>query len=763
MPLLLPHRSSFYAIAAWELDNVLLCTDERHWRTAMNDAQLWHGDLLSLVGRPYEAGRVQLELRYIRDPALHPGRMCIQLVAKVRAESEAEAMLLSRELTDDLETYLLPVSNGPEMPYQWRRIADHAQLLVLMDTRDDLLRRMYLNDTHIYEASGGRQIYLPPMLPDTRHAAGWGAIQHHRINSALFQSMMHEEEYVEVRLQLMPWDMPEDVESILQLVVVDALSPRQKHHSAWLKTSIENYLRHKDRLYLTLVEMYRTSAGVDNALNAAICDAFLYGHANADISGGYHSDEFMLLTDKLTDDRITGQLATVWSALFNWCLPAPVGRETNVLPCMSRAMRLEPEYVAGSGPCLGARHVQGRHTIIRAGEEALMRHLYIMGQTGTGKTTMLKSMIMDRIHNGDGMAILDPHGDLYDSVVHSIPAHRRGDVVCFNPLDREHLPAFNPLIYDHERYPMQRSVIIDDLIRSFEDRWDMRVAGGPMFEQMFSIVLSLNMDPGVCASMGTATLSRFCSIFFDEILRTRMLLACSDEDIVQYIQNAEHMTGEQSWVNWGTYITSKVNKLIRDDVFRDIINADRTLDIRALMDAGKILLINLEKGTVGSDNVMYFGRMLLSAIFRHALSRADMPPAKRRPFYVFIDEFQNFSTGDIGMAMSEVRKYRVSLILANQTLGQLSDHIVHSLLGNVGSQVFFRPGPLDYLRILPFTGRFFSEAEVLGLPNFYAIARLLHQNKPMMPFVFETLPDGKSIDPQRNSSVSTPKMETQNV
>jgi len=267
----------------------------------------------------------------------------------------------------------------------------------------------------------------------------------------------------------------------------------------------------------------------------------------------------------------------------------------------------------------------------------------------------------------------------------------------------------------------------------------MGVAGGPVFEEMFTLLMLLNMDKQVCLQKGEPTLERFNNLFYDQELRNEMMRLCADKRVKLYIENARQMQGDWSWQNFAPYITSKIRKLVFDDIFKDIINADTTLDIRGIMDQGKILLVNLEKGYMGTDNVVYFGRLLLNGIFRHAISRADIPPAKRRPFYLFVDEFQNFSSGDIGSAMSEARKYGLALILANQTLGQLPDHTVQSLLGNVGSQVFFRPGLLDFERIKNFVKRDFSDEEVLNMPNFHAIARLLYENKPMQPFVVETI------------------------
>jgi hypothetical protein len=198
------------------------------------------------------------------------------------------------------------------------------------------------------------------------------------------------------------------------------------------------------------------------------------------------------------------------------------------------------------------------------------------------------------------------------------------------------------------------------------------------------------------------------------------------------------MTGEQSFENFAPYITSKLIRLTEDAYLTPIITGnDRNIDYRKLIDEGNILLVKMDKGRIGMDNVSLLGRMIISSISLAAMSRANQKKSDRIPFYLFIDEFQNFISSEIGSAMSEVRKYGLTLILANQTLGQLNSQTIEGLMGNVGSMVFFRPGINDYGIIKHYLEPEFKREDVLKLPNFNCIARLLIDNVPSDPFLFQ--------------------------
>lgn len=338
--------------------------------------------------------------------------------------------------------------------------------------------------------------------------------------------------------------------------------------------------------------------------------------------------------------------------------------------------------------------------------------------------------------------MIDPHGDLFDEVQKLIPKTKRNKLVVLNTTDPENSAKHNPIGYD-ENNPQSKSLLINELIRIFGSIYDMRLTGGPMFEQYFKNGLMLIMDDAVEEKFGKQTILNFVDLFFNTEYRKKLLAACKNRRVVEFFEHAQKTNGEQAFENFGPYITSKLTRFTDDEFLTPIITSTKgNINFRKLIDDGKILLVKMDKGLIGADNVSILGQMLVSSIVLAAMSRANVDKSNRKPFYLFIDEFQNFIKGDISSALSEVRKYGLRLILANQTLSQLNDrnsdhNLVESLMGNVGSMIFFRPGINDYEKIRHYLEPEFTREDVLKLPNFNCISRLMIDNIPCDPFVFQ--------------------------
>ena len=418
--------------------------------------------------------------------------------------------------------------------------------------------------------------------------------------------------------------------------------------------------------------------------------------------------------------------------------PAPA---TSEVPGVSRshpASRHVPSGLPGEGPLLGRKKDSRKEKEVRLHPEDMFHHVYILGQTGTGKTTMLGSMIEERLEAGAGVGLIDPHGDLYDQVRRAVPAGRRGDVILFDPANEQNDTALNLLEYDPER-PRQRSRLVNELFQIFEQEYDHE-ALGPIFENYMRNALLLVMDdpeePG--------TLLDVVRLFQDEGYRESLLAACDNERVVQFWRQAESTpdTGElPSPNNIAIYVTSKLSRFIDDDYLRSLVNQRRsTLDFRQVLGSGKILLIKMQKGRLGQIGIRMFGTIIVTRLMMAALAREEIPEEERRDFYLFVDEFQNFTTPTIANLLSEARKYRLSLTLANQTLYQLEDEIADAVLGNAGSLVALRPGVKDFGRIEPYVSPPFSREEITNLPNYKAVARLLVGGEPTRPFLLETSP-----------------------
>jgi type IV secretory pathway TraG/TraD family ATPase VirD4 len=270
--------------------------------------------------------------------------------------------------------------------------------------------------------------------------------------------------------------------------------------------------------------------------------------------------------------------------------------------------------------------------------------------------------------------------------------------------------------------------------------YDMNIAGGPMFETFFKNGLQLLMDEGVQNTSGFYALNDLVKIFQNSKFRDKLLLECTNNPVKEFFKTAMSLNGENSFSNFALYVSSKLTRFVEDAYLAPLLTSKtNNIDFKKLMDEGNILLVRMDKGLLGADNTSLLGQIVLSNLFTAAMSRTKIPKNERKPFYIFVDEFQNFVKGDVGSALSEVRKYGLNLILANQTLGQLDYNLVEALLGNVGSLVFFRPGINDYEKIRNFLEPDFKRENVLKLPNFNCIARLLVDNIPSDPFVFQTI------------------------
>jgi hypothetical protein len=368
------------------------------------------------------------------------------------------------------------------------------------------------------------------------------------------------------------------------------------------------------------------------------------------------------------------------------------------------------------------------------------RHLYILGATGTGKSTLLYNMAMQDIQRGEGLCLIDPHGDLYRQVRESIPPHRADDVVLLDPCDRERAVGLNLLDCMGPYREMQTNFVINELLAILEKLYDMKVCGGPMFEQYFRGALQLIMsDPS-----NPGTLVDMSAVFEHKAFRDAMVKKSEPSLLADFWKMAENTSGETKLANVAPYIVSKLNLFVHNAMLRPIIGqAKSTLDFRAIMDSRRILLVNLSRGALGEIDMRLLGMIVLTKLMCAAMSRLSLAASRRKPFMVYVDEFQNFTTDATASLLSESRKFGLCLTLANQNLAQLSagkgqENIVHLVLGNVGSMALFRLGAPDAEKLGIYTKPSFGPADLQTLPNFYAAARLLTPTGPTEPFVFQT-------------------------
>lgn len=424
------------------------------------------------------------------------------------------------------------------------------------------------------------------------------------------------------------------------------------------------------------------------------------------------------------------------------------------------------------------------------------RHTYVVGATGTGKSTLLLRMIREDMARGEGVILIDPHGDLYSAVKDLVPRARRKAVFALDPLAQDSPPGLN--ILDLPEGPLRRrhaDFLVGELLRLFGEIWDMQNAGGPAFEMYFrnTLLLMCLQDPGrvpdadqspeangddrrkLRVTTGSNTsyevrieslldmiedkkkrpepppdgihIGHFTRVMVDKEFRKKLLSQCPDAAVREFwTEVADKTTGDYRYENFVPYICCKVNAFTQAGLLaRLLCSQDNDFRIGERMDRGEIVLLNLNKGVLGAYESRLLGTILMMQIFAAGLQRSLLPASKRRPVNIYVDEFQDFVSDNVASMLSEARKFGLRLTLANQTLGQLKTNagkqdLLETVLGNVGNMILFRLGVPDADRLKLFVEPF-SRQEMQELPNFHALARILTPEGPIRPLVMRTLPE----------------------
>ena len=363
---------------------------------------------------------------------------------------------------------------------------------------------------------------------------------------------------------------------------------------------------------------------------------------------------------------------------------------------------------------------------IALSHDARLRHLYMIGQTGTGKSTLLLNLITQDLLNGHGVALLDPHGDLAEAVLQQMPSDRGDHLVYFNPADLERPIGFNLL----SQVPMdQRPLVADGVVSAFKHVWPD--FWGPRLEHIFAHAVRSLMDvPG-------ATLLALPRLLQDEAYRQSVVEQVRDP-VVRAFWEYEYSSWSANFRNEAIApILNKIGRVLMTPAIRNIIAQPKSsIDLRFMMDNSRILICNLSKGKLGEGPSHLLGALLVTALAQSAFSRSGL---ERKPFYLYVDEFQNFTTGGFSLILSEARKYGLSLTLAHQYLGQLPDDLRQSVFGNVGSMIGFRVGAEDAPALAhQFDLKRYDALKELS--NFAAWSSILEEGMPSDPFRLDTWP-----------------------
>ena len=358
-------------------------------------------------------------------------------------------------------------------------------------------------------------------------------------------------------------------------------------------------------------------------------------------------------------------------------------------------------------------------------------HMYAIGKTGMGKSTMLFNLIRQDIENGEGLAILDPHGDLAEKIVALIPDHRKKDLVYLDVTDSENPLYFNPLeITDMSR----ASLVVSSLMSVFKKIWE--TSWGPRMEYILRNGLT------TLSEFPKATLLDLQRIFNDKNYRKVIVDKVQNPQIKSFWLNEFNSFTPRMQSEAISPIQNKIGAFLNNPVVKNIVGKrESSFELRDIMDSSKIFLVNLSKGKIGEDSSSLLGAMLVTKIALAALSRQNIPEGKRRDFYLYVDEFQSFTTNSFIDILSEARKYRLNLILVNQYLHQVDEKIMRAILGNVGTLISFRVGTEDAKILSQEFYPVFRQSDLVNLPAYGIYLKLMIDGDTSKPFSADTLDD----------------------
>jgi hypothetical protein len=388
-----------------------------------------------------------------------------------------------------------------------------------------------------------------------------------------------------------------------------------------------------------------------------------------------------------------------------------------------------PVHLPTAGLLFGHNEFRGVSKEVRLAPEDRRRHSYILGQTGTGKSTMLENLAYQDMLTGAGFAFIDPHGDSAEKLLALVPKNRAEDVIYFNPADLDYPLGLNLFEFSD---PSQKDFIVQETINMLYKLYDPGKTGiiGPRYEHWYrNAALTLMSDPS------GSTFIEIPKVFTDTDYLKMKFKYLRDPTVIDFWTKEMGQTSDYHKSEMLGWFVSKFGAFQNNEMMRNIIGQTKSaFNLREVMDQKKILIVNLSKGRVGELNSQLLGMIFVIKFQAAAMSRANMPEDQRTDFCLYVDEFQNFSTDSFASILSEARKYRLNLIVANQFVGQLSEEIRNAVFGNIGSIVAHRMGPDDAEYMVKQFAPVFDANDLVNIPNFNAAMRLMIGGLPSQPF-----------------------------
>lgn len=397
-----------------------------------------------------------------------------------------------------------------------------------------------------------------------------------------------------------------------------------------------------------------------------------------------------------------------------------------------------PQGMLSEGILLGNNVYRGKQTTVKIGKDDRTRHFYVIGKSGSGKSVFLEYCIRQDIMNGDGVCVIDPHGDLAQAVLPYVPPHRAKDVVYFDPADEERPMGLNLL----EAAPDQRELVASEAMQIFIKLFGAEIFG-PRIQHYFrngALTLMEDEDEG-------ATIIDVPRLFVDDAFLQSKLKKVKNPVVKAFWEKEYAKTGDREKQEMIPFFSSKFGPFVTNSIIRNIIGQSKSaFNVRKIMDEQKIFLVSLSKGKIGEQNMKLLGLILVAQIQMAAMSRVDIPAKQRKDFYLYVDEFQNFATDSFASILSEARKYRLALIVAHQYITQLEEDIRDAVFGNVGSMMSFKVGANDAEYMAKEYTPVYDEKDILGISNYKAYIKLCINNATSNAFSMDTIydPEGKN-------------------